>query len=351
VSRSSTAIPSGEGGALRGGAPRGGIPRGGLGAQVCASLALILCLCGLAGTPAFGQVGGGPSSLREGLRAYQEGRYEAAVPHLEAALAADSLRPQAYATLALSLSQVGRPEEARAGLASGRRIAGEQPLLQMARAELLRQNGDLAEALSAYRELEKRQAGSKVSSGPMGPAFLSKRIGRVHRELGIEAHAAGDTARAQRHLRRALQEAPSPGAYGDLGVLYLEQGRAQEALEMADSGLAEAPDTSEAAGRLLRLKVSALRRLEETAALADAYERLATLHPRDVEIQIGYGQALIQDGRQQAGIDHLRSLTSRFPEQRRPYEALIEALHKAGRYGEAREIAQAAAADSSAERQ
>jgi len=32
-------------------------------------------------------------------------------------------------------------------------------------------------------------------------------------------------------------------------------------------------------------------------------------------------------------------------------EALIEALHKAGRYGEAREIAQAAAADSSAERQ
>lgn len=285
---------------------------------------LISCLWGLVGgRAALGQEGRGTSPFEEGLQAYQDGRYEAAVPHLETALAADSLRPRVYAMLALSLSRTGRLGEAEAVLASGRQVVGGQPLLQMTRAELLRRKGHLAEALSVYQDLEKRQAQSRVSSGPMGPAFLSERIGRVHRELGVEAHAAGDTARAQSHLRRALRKAPSPGTYGDLGVLYLEQGRAHKALEMADSGLAEAPDTSEAAGRLLRLKASSLRRLGKTDPLADTYERLAALRPRDVEIQIGYGQALIRDGRQQAGIDHLRSLLGRFPSERRPYEALI----------------------------
>lgn len=268
------------------------------------------------------------SNLRQGLKAYQSGRYAAAIPPLRKVTEAGTLNPRPYAALSLALLRTEKSQEAEQVVADGIDRLGSHPLLRLVRAEVLLQQGDFGKALSIYRALEP-QATDTASAKGAGEAFLTpdlirNRLGKVHQRIGTRAYAGGDTARAMRHLKVAREQVPGSAAvYSNLGVLHLKQGRAEKALEMAHAGLERADPQTKAFDRLLRVKASALRKTGDSKALAGVYEQLADRHPQDVQIQVAYAEALINAGSRKKSLQHFRTLLDRFPTERRVYEALI----------------------------
>jgi tetratricopeptide (TPR) repeat protein len=312
--------------------------------RVAALLAAGVALLGLAPIAAVGQgASPAPPTLQQGLQAYQDGRYETAIPLLREAVAASPAQPRAHAALSLALLQTGQVDKARQAVVKGQRVAGPHPFLRLARAEVLMRQEAHGEALSIYRELRTQVSSSSAASSAtrLTPELLRRRTGQAHQQLGRQAYAQGDTARAQRHFETALDQAPEAlSVYANLGVLHLKQGRPEHARTLAEQGLrrldqraggreadpSALPDEARAAltGRLLRLKASALQATGDAEAVAAVYERLADRRPQDVAVQIGYAQALISAGNRREGLKRFRALLDRFPGDRRVYDALID---------------------------
>lgn len=268
------------------------------------------------------------SNLWQGLKAYQSGRYAAAIPPLRKATEAGTLSPRAYAALSLALLRTENPREAEQVVTTGIDRLGTHPVLRLARAEVLMQQGASEKALSLYRALETQAvdtaSAKEVGGAVLTPSLIQNRLGRAHQQLGTQAYASGDTARALRHLRAARQRVPGSAAvYSNLGVLHLKQGRAEKALEMTRTGLEHADPQAETFDRLLRIKASALQKTGDSKALAGVYEQLVDRHPQDVQIQVAYAQALVNGGSRKKGLRHFWTLLDRFPTERSVYEALI----------------------------
>jgi tetratricopeptide (TPR) repeat protein len=268
------------------------------------------------------------SALRQGLKAYQEGRYSTAVSLLQTATEAGILRPQAYAVLSLSLLRTDQPDRAEQVIETGVERLGTSPLLRLARAEVRMHRGALTEALAIYQDLEAAAADSSASrlgSRRLTSSAIQQRLGQLHQQIGSQAFAAGDTVQARRHLEAARQRIPnSPAVYSNLGVLHLKQGRVDKALAMARRGLSQSTSRSQVRDRLLRLKASALQEQGKADAVVPVYQRLAKRNPNDVGIQVGYAQALIDSRAHRKGMKQFRTLLDRFPDNRRVYEALID---------------------------
>jgi pentatricopeptide repeat protein len=274
-------------------------------------------------------------ALRQGLQAYQQGDFDRAIPLLRDALAADSLQPRAYIALSLSFLRTNRPERALATAEDGLRHFEDVLALRLAQAKAWVQQERYAQALKALERLETHLSNSppSSSSGLGGPrlAQVQAQMGTLHRRLGQQRVAEGDTLQALDHFEHARHYLPdSAGVYNNLGVLYLQQERYDRALAVANAGLERADPKRAPYDRLFRLKASVLEQQGKRDALRSVYAQLAERHPNDVHIQLGYAQLLLSAGEHKRAMQQFSALLDRFPRERVVYNTLVN-LYK--RYG------------------
>ncbi len=149
-------------------------------------------------------------------RAYSElGKPEAAIPHLEKALALKGDLVDARALLGLLLIETQQLDEAIDHLRQARAASPEDPALAAAIASVLARRGDLDAALTGFERA--------AALGPLaGPAHL---------EWGSALAQKGRFAEAEALFRKALESDPqSAQVLFNLGLACEAQGRAGEAV-------------------------------------------------------------------------------------------------------------------------
>ncbi|WP_375205153.1 TIGR02466 family protein [Hyphococcus sp.] len=208
---------------------------------------------------------------------FQRGDFSAALEGSEAALRGQPDHPEALHLKALSLSRLGRLEEAVPVFDQAAAVHPQKHAVLANKGNALRAAGRLDEAVASYEAAIAAE-----------PAFISGWI-----SLGLALWRAGDQARAEQIMREALARAPDdPKILNNLGVMLENQDRSDEAAEIFSKALAKKPDMLSA--RINR--GAAFRktgRVEE--AIADL-RRAVQSAPQDAEAQYQLANALRQAG-------------------------------------------------------
>ena len=290
------------------------------------------------------------AAVHEGLgkAATARGEHGAAVEHFRRALALQPDASSLHYLLGQALRRGGDVEGARRELAR----AGDGPV-QLPDPLLLEVTG-LAESAQFYviqgseaaaDERWDQAAGAFQRALEIDPDSVAARRG-----LGIALSRLGDTAGAERELRRALAilEARRGGAgsgsasgeeagqiSGLLGNLLLAQGRDGEALPHLRRGLAVLDDPANRADqrRALGDTLARLGRLEEALAEYDAV--LATPEGDTAANRVRRATVLVNLGRGDEAVAEFQRAVERSPEEAAVRLRFAEALDFLGRTGEA----------------
>lgn len=300
---------------------------------------LLLTLFFALGVPAAGQPVPFERAYSQGLSLLQQGDADAAIPHLQMAYAADSLRPGVYTALAaafLQTQQAPRAEKlARKGIQqfdqpgqSGSptpETSSRLIHLRQLYAEALLHQKNFEPALEAYEVVE-----DAMERGTPVPGLrledLRIRLGELYQIVGSRAFEAEQYAKARGYYEKAVEYAPGePAVHRNLSYLYLQQGDAAAMLEAAATGLQHFPDDRE----LLRLKATALTQLERYDDAVPVYAELYARSPDDVDLGLAYAQVLLMAQQRLKALEHFEDLLQRHPKERRIYEALIELNRRA----------------------
>jgi tetratricopeptide (TPR) repeat protein len=246
---------------------------------------------------------------------------------------------QALQAAAFAL-QSNRPAEAE-------RIAGE----------VLRRHRTDPRAAQLYGYALLTQGKAKDAIAPLERAFKQTRDPGVETQLAMALRQAGQTEQAVERFQHAVARKPAfPPAFLEFGVLLLSLGRRGEAIEVMRRGAAIAPEfgdlsvqlgnaliadgdragAREAFARALSLQprntdvMFALARIaghdRDFAAAADYYGRILAIET-DAAAQIGLGISLIEQGRREEGLDHLRVAARSDPKR---YGEALAAIVSAG---------------------
>jgi serine/threonine-protein kinase len=97
--------------------------------------------------------------------------------------------------------------------------------------------------------------------------------------LGTVQHASGDTSRAIENYKRAIENGPNAGGYGNLGTLYFEQGRFADAAAMFEQAVRLDPKSA----LKYRNLGDAYLRLGRSDESRTAYERASVLLRQQVQ--------------------------------------------------------------------
>jgi tetratricopeptide (TPR) repeat protein len=221
---------------------------------------------------------------------------------------------------AASAIQAGRPVEAE-------RFA----------AEVLKANAGSLPALQILGTALVMQGRGKEAIAPLERAARQSRDAATETELAVALRQAGRNEEARERLERAAKRKPPfPPAFLELANLLATLNRHDEAIEILHQGLAIAPDFADLSLELSRVLSARGKNKEARAAFARAvalapanpdalyslargyqaerdfvqaaetYRRLLALTPKDAAAQIGLGICLIELGRNEEALDHLR---------------------------------------------
>lgn len=203
-----------------------------------------------------------------GMTRHFEGRHKEAVKYLKRCLAAadpnESIVRKAYSLLAVSLSELGKKDEALATVRKGLEIVPEDPELHFRAGYLLSDEGRLEEALSHYEQVTKADVDGFFSSIDMGIITYKTyfNMGNICRNLGRFDEAKHwfwtSIKKAPQFLPSAFSLFDSCIEHGDLDTAFfvLEkvqqvEGRSENWAKMVDRH-AEAAGGQEASLKVLR---------------------------------------------------------------------------------------------------
>src|SRR5690349_2803842 len=190
--------------------------------------------------------------------ALEDGRPEAAIERLNAALARKPGHPVVLQVLGVALMVATRHEEARATFAQALRAAPQHPGLHLNLAEAQLELGESAQALAHVHEALK----------------LAPRLDAAHALLGHVLQAQGQGAEAAKAWLQAGQLAPREPRYAFQAARMLEEtGQLAEAADAYARALQLAPNSGAALSRLacMRRRLADWREQEAlTARLREA---------------------------------------------------------------------------------
>ncbi len=246
-------------------------------------------------------------ALQDAAAAIQAGRPAEAERLAAEVLKANAGNVAAMRLLGSALLMQGRGAEAIAPLQRAvrqSRDAGAETWLAMA----LRQAGREDEARERLERAVKR-------TPPFPPAFL---------ELA-DMVAAGDADRAVALLRQGLAAAPGAADLAlALGRLYEARGK----LDAAHAAFAQAVAAAPGHRQALFAYARTLQARRDFAQAADSYRRILALLPQDADAEIGLGICLMELGRGEEALPHLRAASHLSPAK---FGEVIGALADAGR--------------------
>ncbi len=124
--------------------------------------------------------------------------------------------------------------------------------------------------------------------------------------LAVSTERLGDLPQAEQHYRKALAAQPDqPVAMNNLAyLLFKTRDDLTEARELASRAVSAAPNQASFLDTLARIQ----SRLGDRAAAVSTFERARTLEPDNVEILIGYADALVQAGRRDQAMNVLSTI-------------------------------------------
>ena len=169
----------------------------------------------------------------EGFQAFSDGRFEEAVSQMELALADDPDDARAEYILGLSLTDLGKYEEALEHLtrvASSESELATSPMLNLSFGQTYLLMGD-------------EETAEKYIQKAGNPAEISSMVANA----GTWAFNRGQLEKAERYFQRALQANPQnvDALYG-LGVCHIKAKRTDEALEVLKTLLSTSPEHEKA---------------------------------------------------------------------------------------------------------
>lgn len=145
--------------------------------------------------------------------------------------------------------------------------------------------------------------------------------------MALEHHKAGRLRRAEAHYRQVLRKVPKhPDALHLLGVIALDRGRPEQAIELIRKALAVQPNLAQAYSNLGNALLACGRRAE---AIAN-YRRAIDLEPRFAVAHNNLGRALNDEGEFAAAVESCRRATQLDPRIADAYNNLGNALRGAG---------------------
>jgi Flp pilus assembly protein TadD len=138
------------------------------------------------------------------------------------------------------------------------------------------------------------------------------RVGMFHNWLGLVLKRRGDLHGAEMEFRKGLEVAPDlVGCMANLGGLYLQQGRATEAVAILQSALEKEPRNLEARTNLI-VGLGLEHDLAGARAQVDAAEKLGQKAP---QFHNALGYALYVNGRPDEALETLRKSLAMDPQQ------------------------------------
>jgi Flp pilus assembly protein TadD len=180
-----------------------------------------------------------------GFALFQQGKSEEAVDALERALKVDPKHWKAHNNMALASIDLGELEMAEAHYRDSLAIE-PQPAIYNDLGFVLERQGLSDEAVEMYRK--------SVEIDPeSAPANYN---------LAAALARSGEFAEAELHFRAALAMVPNTQSYTGLGIVLLQQGRAEEAMASLRDAIAADPKNAAAHQELAKVLVS-LGRMDE----------------------------------------------------------------------------------------
>ena len=272
--------------------------------------------------PAVDRMAALPPGVKEGVDHYRAGRYGEAVAALEPAIARGTAPASVHATYVLCLLYEERAGAALLAAESALDRFNAHPGLLVLSGKAHLQLGEPSAALTAYTSARRAVAAGATWPDGFDTAAFRKEVDLIHLALAGEAVRAGRFDDARRHLDgvQAASASVSARTAALRAYIALQRGRPERAASLAQEALAAAPDDE----NLLRVRAQALALLERYEEMLPLYERLYEMAPEDVNVGIGYGQALVVNGRGPAAHAVFQQLINDFPNDRRAYDVLVD---------------------------
>jgi len=140
-------------------------------------------------------------------------------------------------------------------------------------------------------------------AAPPDPLLRTRSEGEAWFQKGLSAYARGDRGEARRCYEESLRLQPDkPEALNNLGVLYLEEGRFQEARVRFEAAVAAAPNYARAHLNL----AGALWGLEERETAVEAAQEAVRLDNHDINAHLTLASFLRSLGREEEALAEAR---------------------------------------------
>jgi len=224
-------------------------------------------------------------------------------------------------------------QNAAAAIQAGRPLEAEQLA-----ADALKANAGSLQAMQLLGAALLMQGRGKEAIAPLERATRQSRDAATETRLAMALRQAGRDEEARERLERAVKRKPAfPPAFLELANLLAERNRYDDAIAILHQGLAIAPDFVDLSIQLGRVYAALGKNAEARAAFARAvalapgrpdalfalarafevardfaqaaaiYSRVLASAPNDAAAQIALGICLMELGRSQEGLDHLRA--------------------------------------------
>lgn len=270
----------------------------------------------------------------EAVQLFQQHKYNAAIPKFEQSITENAATVDGYRALAFCYLQVKNGIKAQNTIDRGLRKFPNDFRLKSLRAELLLQSGQYDEALPILNELEQAmQRGVKIEGLTLG--MVRARLGNLALMNGGKAYQANKKDKALQYFQQALQYMPdSLSAHHNVTLAYLEAEKWEQALASADAALHKFPANL----TLIQMKGRALLELKRYKELEEAWKVLYDQKPNDLDIGLMYGQVLYMNQKGQDAQVVFDKLLTKFPKEKRLYEALVQINEQGFNYNAVTEL-------------
>jgi tetratricopeptide (TPR) repeat protein len=265
-----------------------------------------------------------------GVDRFKRGKYEEAAKQLRQSLLLGIRHIDARVVLAEALILLGRPQEALEVLQEQLTLFPNHPASHFYMAYALEKLGRLKDAELHYREVTRLQRDNYQAWH--GLAMLAQRQGRqreaaeyfaICRKLQAAFHAGHQEARRRYDDHESLRTSLAT-AYTDVGKLFIEENRPDEAAKMWQRAIEVDPEHVES--RLLLVDYFAIRRDWKNATAI--LEELCKLEPNNLRHRVNAGAAYMAAGNFPEAKRYFQSACELAGDQPDGYVGLVElAIH------------------------
>jgi Flp pilus assembly protein TadD len=250
-----------------------------------------------------------------------QGKYAAAIPEWNKALALSPDDARAHNSFGLSLARAGKTDDA---IAQYRMALAGKPHYSEAHNNLgaaLAAQGSFNEAVAQYRHAIEDNPGNAEAHNNLGHTLAQQghldeavleyeaalairpEFAEAHNNLGVALSTQGHLDKAVVHYRKAIDEdAHFANAYNNLGAAQARQGNFEEAIAQFDKALAAGLETAQLHDNL----GIALTEKGEMAEATAQFERAVQLSPELPEAHYYLGMALVTSGQEAQGLQQWR---------------------------------------------